>query len=329
MRHSQPVSRRAIPTRVTWRSPFGVFPCRGCAMADRAWCRPSAVPLDLNGPIGVVFETPPPDFADSTISDLFQARVENDSAATAVIGRLVRLSFADVHAQAISLARRIIAVVPRGKAVALWLPADASLPVAILACLIAGRTCLVLNNRYPAARLAGIIRDAAPTAMVYAVSDHDGCIPDEIIGIPLHNAPTADDQRGCYSDATLGPDDPAVVLYTSGSTGQPKGIVLTQRMILCRVGQVVLAWHMNSTDRFLSLSTPTTIPGLTGCIAALLTGCAQIVGDLLQDGMGRMLMLAATEAATILVGLPALLSGIMELHGARSRLAMLRIVRTT
>jgi acyl-coenzyme A synthetase/AMP-(fatty) acid ligase len=127
----------------------------------------------------------------------------------------------------------------------------------------------------------------------------------------------------------MGPDDPAVVLYTSGSTGQPKGIVLPQRSILCRARQVVTAWHMHSADRFLSLNTPPTIPGLTGCFAALLTGAVQILGDMLEDRAGRILALAEREGITILVGLSSLLGGFVEVGGETNQLRRLRVVRAT
>jgi len=86
---------------------------------------------------------------------------------------------------------------------------------------------------------------------------------------------------------------------------------------------------MHPGDRFLSLSTPPTIPGLTCCFTALLAGTAQILGNLLEDGMGRVLALAQRERATILVGLPSLLGGFAEIGNATTLLKGLRIVRTT
>jgi acyl-coenzyme A synthetase/AMP-(fatty) acid ligase len=295
----------------------------------RAWQR-ADVPLDLNGPVGVAYEPPPADFAEHPIYAWFEQRVRRDPAAIALVSRTQRLTYGEVHARSLDLAWRVADSVPRGQAVALWLPSDALLPVAVLACLAAGRTALVLNHRNPAARIASIIQDAAPAAVVHPdTGGYRAAIPEGIGSIPLADRPPADTPARWRADLAVEPDEPAVVLYTSGSTGVPKGIVLPQRAILTRIRQVVTAWHMHRADSFLSLSTPPTIPGLTGCLAALLSGCPQIAGDLLDDGMGGILGLARRERVTILVGLPTMLGGFAEVGGSSGPLADLRIVRTT
>jgi amino acid adenylation domain-containing protein len=298
-------------------------------LGDR-WQRRDRVPLDRDGPLDLLFEPPPADLAERPIFEWFDARARRDPGATALIDRAVRLSYDQVRRRTLNLARHIAATVPRKSAVGIWLRADAQLPLAILACLAAGRTALVLNHRNPPARIASIIEDAKPAAIIHADSGpYRDCIRDGIQSIAIESAMRSGDAPVLDPRTAGGPDDPAVVLYTSGSTGQPKGIVLSQRAILCRIGQVVAAWHMHPRDRFLSLSTPPTIPGLTGCFVALLAGCAQILGDPLEDGMGRMLAMAQRERVTILVGLPSLLGGFAEIGNATALLDGLRIVRTT
>jgi acyl-coenzyme A synthetase/AMP-(fatty) acid ligase len=288
------------------------------------------VPLDRDGPLDIPFEPPPADFPERPIFEWLDARARRDPGATALIDRAVRLSYDQVRGRTLKLARHIAATVPRESAVGIWLRADAQLPLAILACLAAGRTALVLNHRNPPGRIAAIIEEARPAAIIHAgAGPYRGCIPDGIQSIAVESAMQRGDAPVWDPHTAAGPDEPAVVLYTSGSTGQPKGIVLSQRAILCRIGQVVAAWHLHSGDRFLSLSTPPTIPGLTGCFAALLAGTAQILGDLLEDGMGRMLAMAQRERVTILVGLPSLLGGFAEIGNTTALLDGLRIVRTT
>ena len=73
--------------------------------------------------------------------------------------------------------------------------------------------------------------------------------------------------------ALMGADDPAAVLFTSGSEGTPKGVVLSGRSILTNIAQVGSVLDFNSTDRVLNamplfhaigLSSATLLPMLSG-----------------------------------------------------------------
>src|SRR5579863_2909774 len=106
----------------------------------KAWRRQADVPLDRNGPVGVAYEVPPADFLKRPIFAWFEQQARRDPAATALVDPSTRLSYAETHVRALDLARRIATCVPPGGAVAIWLPSNALLPVAILGCLGAGRT---------------------------------------------------------------------------------------------------------------------------------------------------------------------------------------------
>jgi len=297
-----------------------------------AWITPVAMPLDLEGPVAVPFDQPPADFVEQSIHALFEIVAAQDAGAIALADGVGTLSYAEVRHVAARLAEEIAARVPTGAAVAVLLANVPASVIAVLACLAAGRCCLVLNAEHPVERNAAILRDADVHAVIIR---QDGCpesalVPDDIarIVVPGGSGGAGDSAVSSWRPTPMGPDEPAVVLYTSGSTGQPTGVVLSQATILARVRNNIVSMHLNRDDRFLSLGALGTTAGLVASMVALLGGAMQFVVSASVSGVSALLALIRDERVTILWGVPALLRLLFDADGARDDLTGLRLIRT-
>ena len=162
-----------------------------------------------------------------------------------------KLTYAQVRQDTRRLACEIAARVPCGRAVAVLVPNSPTYVISALACLAAGRCCLVLNAEHPPERIAAILRESGTHSVIVTDS---GCaesplIPDGVARIAiadLSDAVAAESWR----PSPLGSDQPAIVLYTSGSTGRPKGVVFSQAMILSRARNRIAALSGTMALRF-------------------------------------------------------------------------------
>ncbi|MFE4451653.1 amino acid adenylation domain-containing protein [Streptomyces sp. NPDC056796] len=151
-------------------------------------------------------------------------------AETAVVSADSRLTFAELDHRVDVLAGVLAARgAGPGSRVAVGLPRSTGLVVAMLAVMRTGAACLPLDPSYPADRLAFMIEDSGPVALVATAGSARAIDPRG--SVPLVDPAGATADAAWTRPVPPGPQDAAYVIYTSGSTGRPKGVVVEHRSL--------------------------------------------------------------------------------------------------
>src|SRR5205807_2060330 len=118
---------------------------------------------------------------------------------------------------------------------------------AYLAAMHLGAVLHSFNPTYKADELRYMLGDASPSIVI---GDRDvlSVAREAAPGVrllPIDELPTG----SSVSPADVGPDDPALLLYTSGTTGRPKGALLDHGNLLAQARCVIEAWRWEPADR--------------------------------------------------------------------------------
>jgi amino acid adenylation domain-containing protein len=290
------------------------------------WLEDAQHPLAWNGPADRIFTKFRDEDLDRPIIDHFERVARRHGNRIAVTDSDTSLSFEELWDGLSGLAEAIAAETRPGDLIGILLPTCSMFPLAILACLAAGRPFVALDPHYPGNWLRQVLEDARPT-LIIARQDVLGAVdtaaPAARVFL-LNRLPQA--ARKGWRPTELGMDQPACVVFTSGSTGQPKGIVNSQRNLLQRVAQAINSSHINAEDRFLTLASLSTIVGVRDIITALLAGASVHLLDPQRSGAREILNVIRAESITILFGFPALLRSLLA-HGGEPAGDTLRLVR--
>jgi malonyl-CoA/methylmalonyl-CoA synthetase len=154
----------------------------------------------------------------------------------------------------------------------------------------AGLVVVPVNTAYSEREVAHVVRDVRPAAAIVERADHRGWIerastgPVLVVGtdVDLTEAgPGLNGRSRATADQpgnTPSPDDPALICFTSGTTGMPKGAVLRHRNLLAATEALVAAWRWAPDDRLIHALPIFHAHGLcVGVYGTLLAGASAVL----------------------------------------------------
>ncbi|MEV0696794.1 amino acid adenylation domain-containing protein [Saccharopolyspora sp. NPDC050389] len=252
--------------------------------------------------------------AESTLPELFEARVAESSGATAVVCGDVSVSYAELNVRANRLARCLVGRgVGPGCVVGLAVPRSVEMVVAVWAVLKAGAAYLPVDPGFPAERIGLMLDDADPALVMTTVEvEHvvrwgfPVLVVDDPGTAPVVAGFSGADLTG-GDRAAVGLDDAAYVLFTSGSSGRPKGVVVTHRNV-CGFVSAIDPWlEVGPGDRLLAVTTLSFDIAVVELLAPLLAGASVVVATKAELADPRALAgLVAEWGVTVMQATPAL-----------------------
>jgi long-chain acyl-CoA synthetase len=222
------------------------------------------------------------------LSEIFDKAVETNRTSVALIEEDRKWTFGELSSEVDQLAESLRAKVP-GDTVGILLLNSQKYVTTLLGIWKAGKTAVPLNYLLPPQELAFIIKDSGMSALItsqffaQAVAAVKPLFGDKGV-ILMADAPdfATVPETGTGSSAPA-PRDPALYLYTSGTTGRPKGVVLTHANLAENVKSCQQAGAFDHRDSFLCLLPFFHTYAITGTILLpLFNGSKMVLVDRFQ-----------------------------------------------
>jgi non-ribosomal peptide synthetase component F len=242
---------------------------------------------------------------EGSITARFEAQVARAPDALAITDGAHRWSYGELNGFANRIAKEVLKSPQKPEIpVALLFEHGASAIAAILGVLKAGRCYVPLDNRQPAARLAGILEDCGAKTIVTNHANRELAAEISRHSASLISIDEFRDARADNPNIAIEPTDLATVLFTSGSTGVPKGVVHSHRNILHNASNVTNCLHLDASDRLAQLFSYDTGAGIPQIYATLLNGASVHLFDIRARGFADLANWIAEEHITIYHSVP-------------------------
>ncbi|MFE2978607.1 amino acid adenylation domain-containing protein [Streptomyces sp. NPDC059258] len=249
----------------------------------------------------------------------FLRRATEIPGAPALIAGDVEWSYADLAARVTAVAGRLrdLGAGPE-RLIAVALPRSADLVAVLLAVSATGAAYVPVDPDFPADRVAYLLEDSDPLLVIrpgHPVLDpgpYDGQAGG-LPGIASVSKAGHESPKTGLPGITPDPEAAAYVIHTSGSTGNPKGVVVTHRALANLLDAVAESLGSGPGHRLLAVTTVSFDIAALELFVPLVTGAAVVLAER-EEVLDPLLLadLAERTAATHLQATPSLWRGIID-----------------
>lgn len=266
--------------------------------------------------------------SDHTVGSLLAERARSHCTRTALSGtphcggNRRRLTYGELYAAARQVAAALTELTRPGEFVALWAPNVLEWPIIEFGAALAGRVLVALNPAFREEELVYTLEHSGAAVLIHA-DEYRGydmaavaaAAVDRVAGV-RHRISLSESARWQASGANtdlpdVGPDDPAMLQYTSGTTGRPKGVLLRHRSLV-NVANITMA--VADIPQGTVFVNPLPMFHTAACVIATLGPVWSAGTILLVDNFvpGPVLRWAADESADVLFYVPTILGALLE-----------------
>jgi amino acid adenylation domain-containing protein len=190
--------------------------------------------------------------------------------------------------------------------IAVLLEHDAPMIAATLGVLKSGKAYVALDPAYPVARLANILEDAQVQTIIS--DEANATLAQELSAAGISVLSLASLEAGSLSEPLpLGhAQESAYLLYTSGSTGEPKAIIQSHRNVLHHIASYTNSLHLSGEDRLLLIASLGVDAAVQDIFGALLNGATVCPYDVRSNELGALAQWIAKEEISVFHATPSL-----------------------
>jgi len=260
-----------------------------------------------------------------TLQELFRNCVKKHSGNEAIVARDKRVSYNDLAEQVASFQAGLKKIgIKKGESIGLLLGNSIEFVVSYFGSVCSGNIVIPLNPTLTSEELAYIAKDASITTVVSMAPLEPlisqlkekvpalkntiltSTVPESKKGIPgWFSFSDWMNEKGRVKEEEISPDEVAAILYTSGTTGKPKGAMLTHKNLFSNTMSAYRTLGCSDKDCFLvSLPLFHAFQATVGMLVPLVSGCKMVILDEFKPS--TIFELIEKEGLTIFLGVPSM-----------------------